>query len=112
MHPYMKVEIHVEETNNMPTTFDRHAIPRISVIFNNVQTEMERDTAQHECEELNEKVDRLWRVNEELNRKIKGLEKETNKSLSCPVACECENFKPKVHHSYDPLDDLPDMEHS
>lgn len=36
--------------------------------------------------------------------------KETNKS--CPVACECENFKPKVHHSYDPLDDLPDMEHS
>lgn len=38
--------------------------------------------------------------------------KETNKSLSCPVACECENFKPKVHHSYDPLDDLPDMEHS
>lgn len=38
--------------------------------------------------------------------------KETNKSLSCPVACECENFKPKVHHSYDPLDDLPDVEHS
>lgn len=36
--------------------------------------------------------------------------KEINKS--CPVACECENFKPKVHHSYDPLDDLPDVEHS
>lgn len=111
VHPLNRFDIHIEETH-VGSIQDRHAIPKIVVRCNNVWTEMERDTAQHECEELNEKVDRLWRVNEELNRKIKGLEKETNKSLSCPVACECENFKPKVHHSYDPLDDLPDMEHS
>lgn len=85
LHPYTRIDIHVEETNNMPTTFDRHAIPRIAVMFNNTQTEMERDTAQHECEELDKKVDRLWSVNEELNRKIKGLEKD-NKDLKTILA--------------------------
>lgn len=85
MHPYTRIDIHVEETNNMPMTFDRHAIPRIAVMFNNTQTEMERDTAQHECEELDKKVDRLWSVNEELNRKIKELKKE-NKELKATLA--------------------------
>lgn len=76
LHPCTRIDIHVEETNNMPTTFDRHAIPRIAVMFNNTQTEMERDTAQHECEELNKKMDTVWRANDELNRKIKELKKE------------------------------------
>lgn len=85
LHPSARIDIHVEETNNMPTTFDRHAIPRIAIMFNNTQTEMERDTAQHECEELHEKIDSLWRVNDELNRKIKALEKE-NKGLKRSIA--------------------------
>lgn len=76
LNPYTWIDIHVEETNNMPWTFDRYAIPRISIMFNNTQTEMERDTAQHECEELHEKIDRLWSVNDELNRKIRALEKD------------------------------------
>lgn len=88
LHPYTRIDIHVEETNNMPTTFDRHAIPRIAIMFNNTQTEMERDTAQHECEELNEKVDRLWCVNDELNRKIKGLEKENTDLKRTLSMCE------------------------
>ena len=85
LHPYTRIDIHVEETNNMPTIFDRHAIPRIAVMFNNTQTEMERDTAQHECEELDKKMDRLWSVNDELNRKIKELKKD-NKELKATLA--------------------------
>lgn len=88
LHPYTRVEIHVEETNNMPTTFDRHAIPRIAVTFNNSQTEMERDTARHECEELNEKIDTVWRANDELNRKIKELKKENIDLKTTLAICE------------------------
>lgn len=85
LNPGTRIDIHVEETNNMPCTFDRYAIPRISIMFNNTQTEMERDTAEHECEELHEKIDRLWSVNDELNREIEALEKE-NKGLKRSIA--------------------------
>lgn len=85
LNPDTRIDIHVEETNDMPTTFNRHAIPRIAIMFNNTQTEMERDTAEHECEVLNEKIDRLWSVNDELNREIKALEKE-NKGLKRTIA--------------------------
>ena len=85
LHPYTRFDIHVEETKNTSMSSNRYSIPNVVVMFNNTQTEMERDTAQHECEELNEKVDRLWRVNDELNRKIKELKKE-NKELKATLA--------------------------
>lgn len=88
LHPYTKIDIHVEETSNTSILFDRYTIPRISVMLNNTQTEMERDTAQHECEELNEKVEKLWLVNEELNRKIKALEKEKIDFETTLAMCE------------------------
>lgn len=75
VHPLNRFDIHIEETH-VGSIQDRHAIPKIVVRCNNVQTEMERDTAEHECEELNKKVDTVWRANDELNRKIKALEKE------------------------------------
>lgn len=76
LHPYTRIDIHVEQITDMPFAFNHCAIPNVSVMFNNTQTEMERDTAEHECEELNKKVDTVWRANDELNRKIKALEKE------------------------------------
>lgn len=84
LHPYMRFDIHVAETKNTSTSFDRYSIPNVVVAFNNTQTEMERDTTQHECEELNEKIDRLWSVNDELNRKIKGLTKEKKRTQVDP----------------------------
>lgn len=103
-----------------------------------------KDTAQHECEELDKKFKELEKENKDLkkennnltsdNKRLRDaveawfnmfidvrhkrdfLKKEYEKlkeiNKSCPVTCECENFKPKVHYSYDPLDDLPDVEHS
>ena len=88
LHPGTRFDIHVEEAKNTPMSFDRHVIPAIAVTFNNTQTEMERDTAQHECEELNEKVDRLWRVNDELNRKIKELKKDKKDLKAILQMCE------------------------
>lgn len=41
LHPFTKIDIHVEEIKDVPLTFVRYAIQRISVIFNNTQTEME-----------------------------------------------------------------------
>lgn len=87
-HPYTRIDIRVEETKNTSMSSNRYSIPNIVVTFNNTQTEMERDTAQHECEELNEKVDRLWSVNEELNRKIKGLKKENKDLKTILQMCE------------------------
>lgn len=88
LHPYTRFDIRVEETKNTSMSSNRYSIPNVAVTFNNTQTEMERDTAQHECEELDKKVDRLWSVNEELNRKIKELKKE-NKDLKTTFAmCE------------------------
>lgn len=85
LHPHTRFDIRVEETKNTSMSSNRYSIPNVVVTFNNTQTEMERDTAQHECEELNEKVDRLWSVNDELNRKIKELKKE-NKDLKTTLA--------------------------
>lgn len=96
--------------------------------FNDLKSKLE--TKDKECSELRESNElcmkahlrlidesaelvtentKLKEENAYLKDKCEKL-KETNKSY--PVACECENFKPKVHHSYDPLDDLPDVEHS
>lgn len=82
LHPYTRIDVHVEETNNMPTTFDRHAIPRIAVMFNNTQTEMERDTAEHECEELEKKFKELVKENEDLRSTLKMCERDANMSRS------------------------------
>lgn len=95
LHPYTRIDIHVEQIMDMSFAFNHCAIPRISVMFNNSQTEMERDTAQHECEELNEKceelnekIDTVWRANDELNRKIKELEKEKIDLKTTLALCE------------------------
>lgn len=86
----IKYEKLKDENNNLTTDAKRlsDAVNVWFDMFNDMRHK--RDELKKECEKL----------------------KETNKSLSCPVACECENFKPKVHHSCDPLDDLPDVEHS
>lgn len=86
-------------------------IEDLKVENNNLTTDNKR---------LNDAVD-AWRKE---NKKLKEIVKSLRRTVrfldeggsydlhSCPVACECENFKPKVHHSCDPLNDLPDVEHS
>ena len=98
LHPLTRIDIHVEETNNMPTIFDRHAIPRISVIFNNTQTEMERDTAQHECEELDKKFKELVKENEELRMTLAMCERDANmaRELCHTVAFNAERARNKT----------------
>jgi flagellar motility protein MotE (MotC chaperone) len=98
LHPLTRIDIHVEETNNMPMTFARHAIPRISVIFNNTQTEMERDTAEHECEELDKKFKELVKENEELRMILAMCERDANtaKNLCHTVAFNAERARNKT----------------
>lgn len=95
LHPYTRIDIHVEETNNMPTTFDRHAIPRIAVMFNNTQTEMERDTAQHECEELNRKIKELKKENTDLKTILQMCEQDANevRNLGHTIAFNAERAR-------------------
>lgn len=82
LHPLTRIDIHVEEIKDVPITFARYAIPRISVIFNNTQTEMERDTAEHECEELEKKFKELVKENEDLRTTLKMCERDANMSRS------------------------------
>lgn len=98
LHPYTRIDIHVEETNNMPTTFDRHAIPRIAVVLNNTQTEMERDTAQHECEELDRKFKELVKENEELRMTLAMFERDANmaRELCHNIAFNAERARNKT----------------
>ena len=79
-HPDTRIDIHVEETNDAPMAFDRYAIPRIAIMFNNTQTEMERDTAQHECEELNRKFEELVKENKNLKDILAMCERDANMS--------------------------------
>ena len=98
LHPHTRIDIHVEETNNMPMTFDRHAIPRIAVMFNNAQTEMERDTAQHECEELDRKFKELVKENEELRMTLAMFERDANmaRELCHNIAFNAERARSKT----------------
>lgn len=80
LHPLTRIDIHIEETNSLPIdmSFGRYAIPRISVIFNNTQTEMERDTAEHECEELEKKFKELSKENVDLKATLAMCERDAN----------------------------------
>jgi chaperonin cofactor prefoldin len=100
LHPLTRIDIHVEETNSIPIDmpFARHAIPRISVIFNNTQTEMERDTAEHECEELEKKFKELVKENEDLRTTFALCERDANmaRELCHTVAFNAERARNKT----------------
>lgn len=98
LHSCTKIDIHVEETNNMPMTFDRHAIPRIAVIFNNTQTEMERDTAEHECKELDKKFKELVKENVDLRTTLALCERDANaaRNLCHNIAFNAERARNKT----------------
>jgi septal ring factor EnvC (AmiA/AmiB activator) len=78
LNPYTRIDIHVNEIEDMPMIFGPSAIPRIAIMFNNTQTEMERDTAQHECEELDKKFKELVKVNNELRMTLAMCERDAN----------------------------------
>jgi len=94
LSPYTRIEIHVEETNDIPMTFeifDGYVIPRIVIMFDNTQTEMERDTAEHECEVLNEKFKELVKENKDLKQTLAMCEQNANmlRSLCHKYSIQC-----------------------
>ena len=98
LDPCTRIDIHVEETNDMPMIFNRYAIPRIAIMFNNTQTEMERDTAQHECEELNEKIKELEKENKDLKQTLAMCERDANtaRNLCDGIAFHAEHARNKT----------------
>ena len=85
VNPFNRFDIHIEETSLTPMP-DRHAIPKIAVQCNNVQTEMERDTAQHELEALQEKYDELDKLydkvqNDRLKEAVNASKKSNENAL-------------------------------
>ena len=95
LHPYTRIDIHVEEIKDLPLATNNCAIPNISVMFNNTQTEMERDTAQHECEELNEKIKELMKKNKDLKTTLAMCERDANtaRKLCVGIAFHAEHAR-------------------
>jgi regulator of replication initiation timing len=98
LSPYTRIDIHVNEIEDMPFIVDRYAIPRIAIMFNNTQTEMERDTAQHECEELNEKIKELIKENKDLKQTLAMCERDANmaRELCHNIAFNAERVRNKT----------------
>lgn len=100
LHPCTRIDIHVEETNSIPIDmpFGRYAIPRIAVMFNNTQTEMERDAAEHECEELNRKIKELEKEKIDLKTTLALCERDANmaRELCHTVAFNAERARNKT----------------
>lgn len=98
LHPCTRIDIRVEETKNTSISSNRYSIPNVVVLFNNIQTEMERDTAEHECEELDRKFKELVEENEDLRTTIKMCELDANaaRNLCDNIAFNAERAKNKT----------------
>ena len=98
LHPHTRIDIHVEQITDMPFAFNHCAIPNVAVMFNNTQTEMERDTAEHECEELDRKFKELVEENKDLRTTLAMCERDANtaKNLCDNIAFNAERARNKT----------------
>lgn len=98
LHPYTRIDIHVEQVKDLPFAFNHCAIPNVSVMFNNTQTEMERDTAEHECEELDKKIKELEKEKIDLKTTLAMCERDANvaRNLCHNIAFNAERARNKT----------------